>query len=180
MFSSISALQSDSQWLDVIGNNISNVNTVGYKTSRVEFAEMFSQTLAGGEGDNSSSGIGGVDPLQVGLGTRLASVEPLFTQGTTLTTGVSTDISIQGDGFFIAKSGDQTYLTRAGDLTFDSNGYLVNPNGDHIQGLNAFIQYNLNAINTVSNVPGRPLSPKPQNPKTPKPHNFMLCCNIDI
>ena len=157
MFSSISGLQADSQWLDVIGNNISNTNTVGYKASRAEFADQFSQALFGGAADNPATGMGGANPQQVGLGTRLSSIETIFSQGTTLTTGLSTDISIQGDGFLIAKEGNQTFLTRAGNLTFDSNGYLVNANGDRIQGVNAFFQYNQNAVNSVSNVPGQPL-----------------------
>ena len=157
MFSSISGLQADSQWLDMIGNNISNVNTVAYKAGRAEFSDQFSQSLFGGMGDNSANGSGGLNPQQVGLGTRLASIETIFSQGTTITTGISTDISIQGDGFFVANNGSQTFLTRAGNLTFDSDGYLVNPNGDHIQGQNALVQFNQNAINTVSTVPNRPL-----------------------
>ncbi len=157
MFSSISGLQADSQWLDVIGNNISNVNTVAYKASRAEFSDQFSQALLGGAADNPATGTGGTDPEQIGLGTRLASIETLFTQGVTLTTGISTDISIQGDGFLVAKQGSQTVLTRAGDLTFDSDGYLVNPQGDRIQGQNALVQFNSDAINTVSNIPNKPL-----------------------
>ncbi len=157
MFSSISGLQADSQWLDVIGNNISNVNTVAFKASRAEFSDLFSQSLFGGSGDNSSNELGGMDSQQVGLGTRLASIETIFSQGTTLTTGISTDISIQGDGFLEAQEGSQTLLTRAGNLTFDSDGYLVNPNGDHILGINALVQYNKNAINSVSNIANQPL-----------------------
>ncbi len=156
LYASISGLQADSQWLDVIGNNISNVDTVGFKSSRVEFSDLFSQTLSDGTGDGSVPGTGGTDPEQIGLGTRLGSIETIFTQGPTLTTGVSTDISIQGGGFLIAKSGDQTFLTRAGDLTFDSDGYLVDPNGDKIQGLMATLQYTKDAINSTSSVAGQP------------------------
>ncbi len=158
MFSSISGLQSDSQWLDVIGNNISNVNTVAFKASRAEFSDQLSQTLMEGLGDNPADGSGGVDPQQVGLGTRLASIETIFTQGTTINTGIATDISIQGNGFLVAKQGNQSFLTRAGDLTFDSQGYLVNPNGDRIQGIEASYQYNQDFINSTSNVPGQPLT----------------------
>lgn len=157
MFSSISGLQADSQWLDVIGNNISNTNTVGYKASRAEFSDQFSQALSEGAGDNPVMGVGGTDAQQIGLGTRLASIETIFTEGVTLNTGVSTDISIQGDGFLVAKEGSQTLLTRAGDLTFDSDGYLVNPQGDRIQGQNALVQFNRDPINTVSNIPNQPL-----------------------
>ena len=161
MFSSISGLQSDSTWLDVIGNNIANTNTVGYKASRVEFADQLSQSLSNGTGDNSASGLGGVDPLQVGLGTRVASIQTLFTPGATINTGLSTDISIQGDGFLITKQGDQTFLTRAGNLNFDSNGFLVDQNGGLVQGFNATMQYDKNFINTVSTVPGQPLTDDP-------------------
>lgn len=158
MFGAISALDSDSTWLDVIGNNIANVNTVAYKSSRLEFATQISQTLSNGFADNPAEDAGGVDPQEVGLGTRIASIQTLFAPGPTETTGVSTDISIQGGGFLIAKQGDQTYLTRAGDLTFDSGGYLVNPEGQRIQGYNATMQYNQDFIDTVSNVPGQPLT----------------------
>ena len=157
MFSSISGLQSDSNWLDVIGNNISNVNTVGYKASRVEFADQFSQTLSGATAGSPEKGTGGVDAVQVGLGTRIGSIETLFGQGPDINTGVSTDIAIQGDGFLIAKTGSQSYLTRAGALSFDSNGFLVDPNGGKIQGVNAFYQFNQDAVNTVSRTPNQPL-----------------------
>src|SRR4029077_13672717 len=93
MFSGISGLQANSTWLDVIGNNISNTTTVAYKSSRVEFADQFSQSLAGGTGADPSGAQGGIDPLQVGLGTRVASIQTLFAQGSTLETGISTDIS---------------------------------------------------------------------------------------
>lgn len=154
LFSSISGIQTESQWLDVIGNNISNVNTVGYKSSRVEFADQFSQPLLGGTGDNPNNGLGGINPEQVGLGTRLASIDLIFSQGTTLTTGISTDISIQGNGFLITKNGNQTYLTRAGNLTFDGNGNLVDQNGGFIQGINATTEFNQDVINSFSNKPG--------------------------
>ena len=75
MYSAISGLEANSTWLDVIGNNISNINTVAYKASRVEFAATFSQTLSSGQGDNNGSDMGGVDPEQVGLGTRVASIQ---------------------------------------------------------------------------------------------------------
>ena len=157
MFSSISGLQSDSTWLDVIGNNIANTNTVAYKGSRVEFADQFSQSLSNGTSDNPAAGLGGVNPIQVGRGTRVASIQTLFAHGSTMTTGIATDISIQGDGFFVTKQGNQSYLTRAGNLSFDSAGFLVDQNGGRVQGFNATVSYTQNAINTVSNVPGQPL-----------------------
>ncbi|HVZ81942.1 MAG TPA: flagellar hook-basal body complex protein [bacterium] len=149
MFSAISGLQANSTWLDVIGNNISNSNTVAYKASRVEFADQFSQTLYGGTGGNQSSGLGGVNPEQIGLGTRVASITTLFTEGALQNTGRSTDIAIVGNGFLVSKSGTATYLTRAGNLGFDSNGNLVDQNGGLIQGLSATVQYTTKTILTA-------------------------------
>ena len=141
MFSAVSGLQANSTWLDVIGNNIANTNTIAYKASRVEFADQFSQTLYGGTGDNPNSGFGGINPEQIGLGTRVASIQTLFTEGTLQNTGISTDIAIVGNGFLVSKSGGNTMLTRAGNLSFDSNGNLVDQNGGLIQGLTATVQY---------------------------------------
>lgn len=151
MFSSISGLQSDSVWLDVIGNNIANSNTVGYKASRLEFADQLSQNLQGGQAGNQGQGTGGIDPEQIGLGTRLGSITTLFTQGTDILTGLSTDLAIQGEGFLSVRQGGQFFLTRAGNLTFDGNGYMVDPNGDRVQGFNALVQYNKNTINSAFN-----------------------------
>ncbi len=150
MYSAISGLQANSTWLDVIGNNISNTNTVAYKASRVEFSDQFSQTLYGGTGDNPSSNLGGVNPEQVGLGTRVASIQTLFTEGTLQNTGISTDIAIVGNGFLVSKSGDQSLLTRAGNLTFDSKGNLVDQNGGLIQGFTATTVYTQNTIDTAA------------------------------
>ena len=116
----ISGIQSDNVWLDVVGNNISNVNTLAYKSSRLEFADQFSQTLSGAFGGNTAGRSGGINPVQVGLGTRVASVQTQFIQGPTFATENATDICIQGDGFLAAKNGSQTYLTRAWNLTFES------------------------------------------------------------
>ena len=154
MYSGISGLQADSTWLDVISNNISNVNTVAYKASRVEFADQISQTLNGGSGDNPGSNLGGTDPEQVGLGTRVASIQTLFTQGSIQQTGNSTDIAINGTGFLVSKSGDQTFLTRAGNLVFDGNGNLVDQNGGLIQGYTSTITY---TTRTLDSNGGNPL-----------------------
>ncbi len=141
MYSAISGLEANSTWLDVIGNNISNTNTVAYKASRVEFADALSQTLSSGQGDNTGSNIGGTDPEQVGLGTRVASITTLWTEGTLQSTGLSTDVAINGNGFLLSKNSGQTYLTRAGNLTFDSAGNLVDQNGGLIQGWSASTKY---------------------------------------
>ncbi len=134
MYSAISGLEANSTWLDVIGNNISNVNTIAYKASRLEFASTFSQTLNPGQGDNTGSDMGGINPLQVGLGTRVASIQTLWAEGSLQQTGVSTDVAIQGNGFLVTKNNGNQYLTRAGNLTFDSAGNLTDQNGGLIQG----------------------------------------------
>src|ERR1700679_1480588 len=124
MFSAISGMQADSSWLDVIGNNIANSNTTAYKASAVSFADSLSQTLATGTGDNSADELGGVDPEQVGTGTRVQAITANWTEGTIQETGVATDVAINGNGFLISKQGDNTYLTRAGNFNFDSTGNL--------------------------------------------------------
>jgi flagellar hook protein FlgE len=119
--------------MDVIGNNISNVNTTGFKRGRVEFQDMISQTMEGAARPNEE--VGGVNPQQVGLGMTVAAIDTVFTQGSLQTTGVNTDVAIQGNGFFILKNGDKSFYTRAGDFGLDSNGTLVNPaNGMRVQG----------------------------------------------
>ncbi len=148
--SAISGLEADSTWLDVIGNNIANVNTVAYKSSSVAFANQFSQALSSGSGDNVASETGGTNPQQIGAGTRVQSIQTNFAAGVIQQTGISTDISIQGSGFLVAKSGSNVYLTRAGNLTFDGNGNLVDSTGALIQGYNATLQYTKTTINSYS------------------------------
>jgi flagellar hook protein FlgE len=157
--SAISGLQSNSTWLDVIGNNISNASTVGFKSSSVSFANQLTQAITGGEADNSADELGGVDPQSLGTGTRVQSIQANFTQGTTQQTGISTDISIQGNGFLIAKSGNSTYLTRAGNLSFDSQGYLVDSTGALVQGYTATTEYKTFLINSALNDPFSPPAP---------------------
>ena len=147
MYSAISGLQGDSTWLDVIGNNISNVNTTAYKASRLEFSNQISNNLNSGTGDNPAEGLGGTNPEQVGLGVKVASIDTLFTQGQLQQTGITTDIALSGNGFLDVKSGDQSYLTRAGNLNFDSDGNLVDQNGGLVQGYTASIQYTQTTVN---------------------------------
>jgi flagellar hook protein FlgE len=150
MYSAISGLEGNSTWLDVIGNNIANTNTVAYKASRVEFADQISQTLLGGTGDNQAADLGGIDPQQVGLGTKVNSIQTIFTEGTLQQTGISTDIAIVGNGFLVSKNNGSTLLTRAGNLVFDSAGNLVDANGGLIQGFTAAVQYTQNMIDTAA------------------------------
>ncbi len=150
MYSAISGMQADSSWLDVIGNNIANSNTTAYKASAVSFADSLSQTLSTGTGDNSANELGGVDPKQVGTGTRVQAITANWTEGTIQQTGVATDVAISGNGFLISKQGADTFLTRAGNLTFDSTGNLVDANGGLIQGYTAAIEQTKTTIEAAA------------------------------
>lgn len=123
--------------LDVIGNNIANVNTVGYKKSRVVFQDMLSQNLSGVTAPEQGER-GGINPRQVGLGASIAAIDVLHTPGSPMTTGVMTDLSIEGDGFFLVQppgaDGELVYLTRAGNFTRDAEGQLVTSQGFLVQG----------------------------------------------
>uniref|UniRef100_UPI00388D3321 flagellar hook protein FlgE n=1 Tax=Treponema sp. TaxID=166 RepID=UPI00388D3321 len=119
--------------MDVIGNNIANVNTTGFKRGRVNFQDMISQQLSGAAKPTEEKG--GVNPKEVGLGMTVAAIDTVFTQGNLQSTGINTDVAIQGNGFFIEKNGEKSYYTRAGAFSLDQNGTLVNPaNGMRVQG----------------------------------------------
>ena len=119
--------------MDVIGNNISNVNTNGFKKGRVTFQDMLSQTMSGASRPTDEKG--GVNPRQIGLGMVVAAVDTLHTQGSMQTTGVNTDMALSGNGFFVLKDGDKTFYTRAGAFSLDKDGLLVNPaTGLKVQG----------------------------------------------
>jgi flagellar hook protein FlgE len=133
LYSGVSGLQNHQIRMDVIGNNISNVNTTGFKKGRVVFQDMLSQTMSGAASPTDE--IGGVNPKQVGLGMVIASIDTIHTQGSLQTTGNMTDLALQGNGFFVEKNGDKLFYTRAGNFGLDEDGYLVNPsNGMKVQG----------------------------------------------
>ena len=135
LFSGVSGLRAHQTMLDVVGNNIANVNTTGFKSSSVEFQDTLSQQLkAAGAPQGAQAG---TNPAQVGLGVQVAAVNTAFTQGPAETTGVSTDLMIQGDGFFIVNDGGQQVYTRDGAFSFDTNGNLTTANGAMVQGWTA-------------------------------------------
>jgi flagellar hook protein FlgE len=164
MFSGVSGLRSHQTMMDVIGNNIANVNTVGYKSSSVIFQDMLSQVLSGaGVPTSGPGGLGGTNPSQVGLGVKIGGIATSFRQGASQLTGNSTDISIQGDGFFLARSDSQTLFTRAGALSFDALGRLVTQDGGVLQGWTADSAgaVNTNAGTADLNMPlGQAISPQ--------------------
>ncbi|MDZ7672968.1 MAG: flagellar hook-basal body complex protein [Halanaerobiales bacterium] len=136
MYSGVSGLKVHQNQMDVIGNNIANVNTTGFKGSRVTFKEMLNQTLSGAS--SPQGGRGGTNPKQIGLGVQLGSIDTNMGQGSLQSTGKMTDMAIQGNGFFIVNDGSQNYYTRAGNIDFDEEGYLVNTaNGNRVQGWTA-------------------------------------------
>ena len=99
LYSGVSGLKNHQTRMDVIGHNVANVNTYGYKTQRVTFQDMLSQTISGAARPEENRG--GVNPKQVGLGMNVASIDRIFTQGSFQTTGNQTDVAISGDGFFV-------------------------------------------------------------------------------
>ena len=122
----LSGLNSNSIYLSVIGNNLANINTIGFKSSSVTFKDLVSQTL--------KLGGGGGNPVQIGLGVITGTVSPVFSQGAIESTREPTNVAIQGDGFFVVgKDGGFAY-TRAGDFSFDAAGRLVASDGDPVQG----------------------------------------------
>ena len=134
MFSGVSGLKGHQTRMDVIGNNIANVNTTGFKASRVTFADMISQNLSGASSPTGT--IGGVNPKQVGLGMSVASTDLIYTNGSVQQTGKNTDVAIsRGDGLFVVKRGNQQFYTRNGAFGFDAEGNLTIPStGLYVQG----------------------------------------------
>ena len=120
LYSGVSGLKNHQVRMDVIGNNISNVNTHGFKTERVTFQDMISQELSAAM--EPKENIGGVNPKQVGLGSLIAAIDKIMTQGSFQTTGKNTDVAISGEGFFVVKDGDKEFYTRAGAFNVDKNG----------------------------------------------------------
>ncbi|AQQ54126.1 flagellar hook-basal body complex protein [Planococcus lenghuensis] len=127
MYSGVSGMKNFQTKLDVIGNNISNANTIGYKKSTINFQDLLSQNLSDS----------GANTMQVGLGSTIAAINVQHTPGSIMTTGVGTDLSIMGDGFFVvqdpeAQGQEGRFLTRAGNFTTDANGFLVTAQGYNV------------------------------------------------
>jgi flagellar hook protein FlgE len=131
-YASLSGLSSNADALSVIGNNLSNLNTIGYKSSSTSFQDLFNATLGG----NSTQGNG--NPIQIGLGTRLGAINQDFGQGSFQSSSSATDMAIQGGGFFTLKTKDGgAAYSRAGNFSLNKNGFLVDPNGNSVMGWNA-------------------------------------------
>ena len=136
LFSGVAGLKSHQTRMDTVGNNISNVNTVGFKSSRTTFADTLYQTMAGASGPTDTQG--GTNPKQIGLGTGVASIDTIFTDGSVQSTGKNTDLCISGSGLFVVKNASGTYYTRDGAFEFDKQGNYVLPgSGLLVQGWTA-------------------------------------------
>jgi flagellar hook protein FlgE len=133
LFSGVSGLQNHQTRMDVIGNNIANINTTGFKRNRVNFQDILYQQLQGAA--RPTDDLGGVNPKEVGLGMSIASIDTLHIQGSLQATGVPTDLAITGNGFFVLDDAGTQLYTRAGAFSVDSGGIMVNPaNGMKVQG----------------------------------------------
>lgn len=122
--SGLSGLNAFSSWLGVIGNNLANINTIGFKSSTVSFQDLVSQTVSGT----------GSNPMQVGLGVAMGQISPVFSQGAIESTRDSTNAAIQGGGFFLVQGQNGLSYTRAGNFSFNSDGVLVTTDGARVQG----------------------------------------------
>jgi len=125
LYSGISGLRANQTMMDVVGNNIANVNTTGFKASNTVFQDTLSQLVQGASAP--SAGRGGTNPSQIGLGVRVAAITTNFNPGAAQSTGRGADLMIQGDGFFVERLNGQNVYTRNGALGFDANGRLVGP-----------------------------------------------------
>jgi len=130
MYSGISGLKNFQSKLDVVGNNIANVNTFGYKKGRVTFKDLVSQQVGSATGANAVSG--GTNPKEVGLGGTMATVDNVYNQGAMQNTGRALDVGISGEGFFALNVNGQTQYTRAGNFYTDNAGDIVNGDGSYL------------------------------------------------
>jgi flagellar hook protein FlgE len=166
LFAGISGLNANSKALTVIGDNIANVNTTAFKSNRSSFANILSQSLAG-TGSN-----------EIGRGVEFWGTTPLWSQGSVENTASPTDMAINGAGFFLLRdNGNAEYYTRAGDFTFDRDGYLVNPDGLFVQGYEVTSvatdgTFTIGNITDI-NVPGQSTSPPRESAE------FTIDVNLD-
>src|SRR4029453_10748260 len=148
LFTAVSGLRHHQIWLDVIGNNIANANTVGYKASTVVFDDILGQTISSGVAPTTSKG--GVNPVQIGLGMTIGSISQNFLQGSIQTTNRNTDMAIQGEGFFVLANGSDRTYSRGGGFTLDANGRVVDTaTGFKVRGADGDITLSLRDQSTA-------------------------------
>ena len=176
LFAGVSGLKNHQVKMNVIGNNIANVNTIGFKTGRVNFQEALVQTTKGA--GRPSTSLGGTNPQQLGLGMQTGTIDNLFIQGGLETTGQITDLAIQGAGFFILADGNNnTFYTRAGAFGFDAQSNLVDPaTGLFVQGKMADANGNIPSLATMGDIT---LPFGQQDPAKPT-EEIRMANNIDV
>lgn len=152
LYAGVTGLNANAFSLDVIGNNIANINTTGFKSSRALFGDLLAQTISGGTA-SVSGGTAGINPIQVGTGTRVLGVDTDFTQGAFLTTGNVTDIAVSGSGFFVLNNGTSTVYSRDGAFAVDLDGSLISPfTGYRVQGWQADANGNISTNAEVGDI----------------------------
>ena len=151
LFSGVAGLKSHQTRMDVVGNNIANINTVGFKGSRTTFSDMLSQMQSAAAAPTDSRG--GINARQIGLGVNVASIDLLFLDASPQSTGKNTDLALQGDALFYLRGGGQSYYTRNGAFMFDEDGYYVmTGSGYRVQGWNASSEGVLNTNGTTTDI----------------------------
>ncbi|MFQ5455218.1 MAG: flagellar hook protein FlgE [Nitrospirota bacterium] len=161
LFSGVSGLNANGSAMSVIGNNIANVNTVGFKSSRTTFADIISQSLGGGSASS-----------QIGRGVFLSSVSPSFTQGSFETTSNALDLGVDGNGFFLVKNSSGQFYTRAGQFTISKDGNVVNPEGFVVQGYQVDSAGTINGVIDDINISAATSAPR-------NTQNVTITANID-
>ncbi len=175
LYSAVSGLQNHQTRMDVIGNNVANVNTTGFKKGRVTFQDILSQTLTGSAKPNEERG--GLNAKQVGLGMSIASIDNIHSQGSLQTTGKNTDLALSGEGFFVVNFGEKTFYTRNGNFLIDKDGTLVNSNGLKVQGWKP-ADPNTEFINTSAPL-GDILIPVGEKIEAKRTENVMFKSNLN-
>jgi flagellar hook protein FlgE len=150
LYSAVTGLKAHQTKMDVIGNNVANVNTVGFKASRVIFQDIYSQTIAPASASTATRG--GTNPSQIGLGVETATIDVLDTAASSQYTGNTLDLAIDGSGYFITSRSGSTTYTRAGNFYTDKDNYLVDSNGNYVQGYKVDTDGNL-----VTGTDGNPI-----------------------
>lgn len=160
MFSGVSGLKAHQAKMDVIGNNVANVNTLGFKAGRVTFQEIFNQTLRGAGAPDAATARGGTNPMQIGLGIAVGSIDNQMTGGSPQRTDNPTDLSISGDGFFIVKgsAADTFKFTRAGNFGLDKLGNLVSGDGMNVYGWTKYEQQGDGTVKFDTEAPIGPIN----------------------
>ncbi len=151
LFSGVSGLKVHQTRMDVIGNNIANINTIGFKSSRTTFSDMLSQIQSSAAAP--TDGLGGINAKQIGLGVNVESIDIIFTDSSPQQTGKNTDLALSGNGLFVLRNGDQSFYTRNGAFAFDEAGYYVLPgSGLRVQGWNAGDDGAINTNGTATDI----------------------------